>query len=65
MKNENANYSYLYVKGIKTSKVASLPDNVFVWNDEVLSEEAYEKIADKINWQYYIDRIYERIGEFL
>lgn len=68
--NCNKNYGMVYKhkqskKGIKTSKVASLPDNVFVWNDEVLSEEAYEKIADKINWQYYIDRIYERIGEFL
>lgn len=47
------------------SKVSNLPDNVFVYNDEILSESAYETIKDEIDYQYYVNRIYERIGEFI
>lgn len=47
------------------AKVANLPDNVFIYNDEILSEEAVNNIKDKINYEFYINRIYERIGEFI
>lgn len=46
-------------------KVQNLPDNVFIWNDEILSEEAVNKIAPQIDYKYYVNRIYERINEFL
>ena len=47
------------------AKVQNLPDNVFIWNDEILSEEAVNKIAPQIDYKYYVNRIYERINEFL
>lgn len=47
------------------AKVQNLPDNVFIWNDEILSENAVNKIAPQIDYKYYVNRIYERINEFL
>lgn len=47
------------------TKVSNLPDSVFVYDDEVLSDEAYEKLKDEIDYQYYVNRIYERIQEFI
>lgn len=47
------------------AKVQNLPDNVFIWNDEILSEDAVNKIALQIDYKYYVNRIYERINEFL
>ena len=46
-------------------KVQNLPDNVFIWNDEILSEDAVNKIVPQIDYKYYVNRIYERISEFL
>ena len=50
---------------IKKSKVAGLPNQVFIYNDEILSEETINKLQDRINWNYYVDRIYQRLGEFV
>lgn len=47
------------------AKVQNLPDNVFIWNDEILSEDAVNKIVPQIDYTYYVNRIYERINEFL
>lgn len=47
------------------AKVQNLPDNVFIWNDEILSEDAINKIVPQIDYKYYVNRIYERINEFL
>lgn len=47
------------------AKVQNLPDNVFIWNDEILSEDAVNKITPQIDYKYYVNRIYERINEFL
>lgn len=47
------------------AKVQNLPDNVFIWNDEILSEDAVNKIAPQIDYKYYVNRIYERINKFL
>lgn len=50
---------------VTKSKVPNLPDSVFIYDDEILSDEAVQKLADKIDYQYYVDRIYERILEFV
>lgn len=47
------------------SKISNLPDNVFIYNYDIMSEQGKREVADKIDYQYYIDRIYERIGEFV
>ena len=52
-------------KDEKQSIVPMLPDSVFVYNEDINSEETLEKLKDKINWQYYVDRTYERIKEFI
>lgn len=45
------------------SKVSNLPDNVFIYNKDIIN--AYDELKDKIDYDYYIYRIYERIGEFI
>ena len=52
-------------KDEKQSIVPMLPDSVFVYNEDINSDEVYDKIKDKIYWQYYIDRTYERMKEFI
>lgn len=47
------------------AKVSNLPENVFVYDDEILSDEAYAKLEPMIDWDYYIKRGYERIREFI
>lgn len=47
------------------AKVSNLPDNCLIYDDEILSDEAYAKLEPLIDWQYYIDRGYERIREFM
>lgn len=49
----------------KQAKVSNLPDSVFIYNDDILSDEHKSKVYAKIDWQYYIDRAYERIAEFI
>ena len=49
----------------QSAKVQNLPENVFIWNPEILSDEAKAKICPQIDYEYYVKRIYERIGEFL
>ena len=49
----------------KQSKIACSPENEIIYNDEILSDEAKEALSDVIDWQWYIDRIYERITEFI
>lgn len=54
-------------KGNKETKarVQNLPDNVIVWNDEILSNDVVESLSQIIDYNYYINRIYERICEFM
>lgn len=47
------------------AKVQNLPENVFVYNNEILSKETIEKITNKIDYSYYIKRSYERILKFV
>ena len=50
-------------KGASSAKVANLPPSIFIYNDEILN--AYELLKDKINYQYYIDTIYEKVLDYL
>ena len=50
-------------KGASTAKVSNLPDSVFIYNEDITN--AYNELKDRINWQYYIDRIYEKVLEFV
>lgn len=45
------------------TKVPNLPDSVFIYNDDITN--AYELLKDKIDYEYYVNRIYERISEFI
>lgn len=47
------------------AKVQNLPTNVFIWNKEILSDNAVKEISMQLDYDYYIKRIYERINEFL
>lgn len=49
----------------KSSKIAGTPSNIFLYEDEILSEESVNKLTPLIDWQYYIDRGYKRIGEYM
>lgn len=49
----------------KQSIIPMLPKSVFVYNEDVNSEEVFEKLKDKIDWTYYVERTYERIKEFI
>lgn len=49
----------------KTSKYPSLPSNVFIYNNDICKDENIDEIIDKIDWQYYIDRSYEKLGKLV
>jgi hypothetical protein len=51
-------------KSDKKAKYQNLPDSVFIYNQEILSDETIDKLVDKIDYNYYVKRAYERIGEF-
>ena len=51
-------------KGDKKAKYQNLPDSIFIYNNEILSEETVDKLVEKIDYEYYIKRAYERIDEF-
>jgi len=50
-------------KGTSTQKVSNLPDSVFIYNEDITNPS--DELKEKINWQYYIDRIYEKVLEFV
>lgn len=49
---------------LSKAKISNLPDSVFVYNNEILSEDAVNHLETQIDYNYYIRRIYERILEF-
>lgn len=68
MKNDDfTGMLYKYKTAGKTTKakIPSLPDSVFVYNDEILSDKAIDEILPEIDFDYYIRRAYERISEFI
>ena len=46
-------------------KLQSVPENVLIWNGEILSDEAVKTLVDQIDYDFYVKRIYKRIKEFL
>lgn len=47
------------------SKIAGLPENMFVYNDDIRSPETVKELDKRIDFNYYVNRIYERILEFV
>lgn len=50
-------------KGASTQKVSNLPPSIFIWNESL--EDRPQELLDKIDYQYYVDNIYEKILEFM
>ena len=48
----------------KKAKVSNLPDSIFVYNNDIRKSETIEQLQSKIDYDYYINRSYERILEF-
>ena len=48
---------------VQKAKVSNLPDNIFVYNESI--KDNLEELINKIDYDYYINRIYERINEFI
>lgn len=51
------------VKGNKKVKVGGLPDNVFVYNNDITSMSA--DLLSKIDYDWYVRKAYEKINSFL
>ena len=59
-------YKYKQSDGkTKKAKVANLPDNVFVFDDDINDEQNKVYLMSKIDYNYYIDRAYEKLLEFI
>jgi len=59
-------YKYKNNNGkISKAKVANLPDSVFVFDEDITIKENVLKIQQKIDYNYYIQRGYEKIKEFI
>lgn len=47
----------------KSDKIASLPPSVFIYNYDILNST--DELLNNIDFNYYIDRIYEKINKFI
>ena len=47
------------------SKIAGLPANVFIYNDDIRSQSTISELNEIIDFEYYVNRIWERLGEFV
>ena len=57
---------YKIVDGkVKKARLQSLPQNVFVYNNDIREPEIISELTKKIDYDYYVNRIYERLGEFV
>lgn len=45
------------------SKLANMPSTYFIYNDNITTEQAKNKLSEKIDYQYYIDKAYERVQD--
>ena len=50
---------------LKKARIQSLPPNVFIYNQDIRPESIRKELAKKIDYEYYVNRIYERCGEFI
>ena len=51
------------VKGDKKVKVGGLPDNVFVYNNDITNMK--DDLLDRIDYDWYVRKAYEKINSFL
>lgn len=58
-------YKKEYNGNIKKSRVSNLPPNVFVFNGDIQDDTNKAEIMGKIDYDYYVNRIYERLGEMI
>lgn len=50
---------------VKRARIQSLPPNVFIYNNDIRDSETVDELVKRIDYNYYINRIYERCGEFI
>lgn len=48
----------------KRVKMPIFPNNIFVYNDEILSQKTIDKLIPKIDYNWYIETAYSKIAEF-
>lgn len=53
------------VRPDKRCKYPCLPDNVFIYNDDINEECHIDDIIDRIDWQYYVDKTYKKLTELV
>lgn len=58
-------YKCKFVGKTVHNKIQNLPPSVFIHDEEILSDETIDKLVKQIDYNYYVDRIYERIAEFI
>lgn len=47
------------------AKIANLPDDIFIYNQQIISNDVKDKLSKDIDFDYYVRRSYERIKEFI
>ena len=52
-------------KANKADKIASLPDSIFVYNESIIDDNNIDLLINKIDYEYYINRIYKKLSKFL
>lgn len=55
----------LKVGDLKYSKYPAIPENTFIYNNDIRTEEAISEINDKIDYEWYIDKIYDALAKFV
>lgn len=50
---------------VAKAKVSNLPPSVFLYDEDIRSEEVAKELSKKIDYDYYVYRIYERCTEFI
>lgn len=50
---------------ISKAKIANLPECVFMYNYDIRDDSTIQELSKKIDWNWYIERAYERLDEFL
>ena len=62
---KNMIYKIDNTKKVSKIKVTNLPDNIFIYNEDILDKDVIKKLQEDINWDWYINRVYIRLSDFL